>query len=266
MRQRMRAAYVGGPGTELMMPTLTMSPMDVRLLQSTPTAVFTEAEVAALPEPVRRYLTAAIAPGTPLAHATRITMRGQLKLGRWLPFRAVELLNPHRGFRWAARVAGVISGSDGYAGGWGQLDWSLLGLLSVASGTGADISRSAAGRAAGEAFWLPTTLLPRYGVRWAVDDDHHLRARFEVDGLPCDLRLTIADDARLTSVALDRWGDPDRTGSWDWHRFGFDVTGYATFGGLTVPASGRAGWYHGTDRWAQGEFFRCRVTDLEPVT
>jgi len=61
---------------------------------------------------VRRYLTTAIAPGSPLAVSARVSMRGSLKVGRWLPFRARELLNPHRGFVWRARVAGVLTGSD----------------------------------------------------------------------------------------------------------------------------------------------------------
>jgi hypothetical protein len=32
-------------------------------------------------------------------------MRGQLKVGRWFPFRARQVPNPHRGFVWAARAA-----------------------------------------------------------------------------------------------------------------------------------------------------------------
>jgi hypothetical protein len=43
------------------------------------------------------------------------------------------------------------------------------------------------------------------------------------------------------------------------------VTGYRTFGGLTVPSAGRIGWFYGTDRWREGEFFRFRLTALEPI-
>ena len=44
------------------------------------------------------------------------------------------------------------------------------------------------------------------------------------------------------------------------------MTGYRTFGGLTVPSAGRIGWFYGTDRWSEGEFFRFQLTDLEPMT
>jgi hypothetical protein len=83
-------------------------------------AVFSEAELEGLPDPVRRYLGAAIAPGTPLATSAWLRMRGQIKVGRWLPFRARETLDPHHGFTWTARAA--------------------------------------------EAIWVPTALLPRFGV------------------------------------------------------------------------------------------------------
>ncbi len=38
---------------------------------------------------------------------------------------------------------------------------------------------------------------------------------------------------------------------------------WATFGGVTVPSSGHAGWHHGTDRWPEGIFFRFELTALE---
>jgi Family of unknown function (DUF6544) len=92
----------------------------------------------------------------------------------------------------------------------------------------------------------------------------------ELDGLPGPVRRHLAQaiapgtplhtEARLTQrgqIKVGRWGDPDRTGSFGWHRFGGRITGYAGFGGLEVPAQGRLGW-------DGGEFFRYRLTGLEP--
>jgi uncharacterized protein DUF6544 len=107
---------------------------------------FTDAELVGLPEPVRRYLAAAIAPGTPLATAARIQMRGHIRVGRWPPFHAREVLAPRRGFGWAGRVAGLIAGCDRYADGAGGLDGKLAGLVRLAHGAGPDVSRSTAGR------------------------------------------------------------------------------------------------------------------------
>jgi hypothetical protein len=229
-------------------------------------AVFSDEELDGLPDPVRRYLRASISPGTPLATAARLRMHGRIRLGRWLPFHAAELLAPYRGFRWSARVAGVISGSDCYADRQGQMDWRLFGVVAVMRADGPDVTRSAAGRAAGEACWVPTVLLPRFGTLWSATDDRHLRAHMTIDGVRCDVDYTLDEQARPTRIVFERWGDPDRTGHWGWYPFGFEVTAYATFGGITAPSAGRAGWFAGTDRWAQGEFFRCAVSALRIVT
>jgi hypothetical protein len=243
-------------------------PADVerRLVRPSEPAVFTDAELDGLPDPVRRHLRRAIAPGTPLATAARLRMRGQIKLGRWLPFQAEELLAPHHGFHWAASAAGMISGFDRYAGGQGQMRWRLLGLLPVIRADGPDLSRSAAGRVVGEAMWVPTALLPRFGVDWSADDDHHLTARWRIDTHEAALELVVDDRGRLREGVFQRWGDPDRTGSFGLHPCGGEVTAHATFDGVSVPSAGRAGWFYGTDRWAEGEFFRYQLTSVELIT
>ena len=78
-----------------------------------------------------------------------------------------------------------------------------------------------------------------------------------------ELHLRLSPSGRVSSLAFDRWGDPDGHG-FGWHRFGGQITGYASFGGLTVPAAGRLGWGWGGDGWERGEFFRYRITALEP--
>jgi uncharacterized protein DUF6544 len=245
----------------------TAIPADVeqKLLRPAAAALFAEAELDGLPTPVRRYLRSAVAPDTPLAGTARLRMRGYIKLGRWLPFRAQQILSPHHGFWWGARVAGVISGFDSYINGHGQMKWKLLGLIRVAHADSPDHARSAAGRAAAEAIWLPTTLLPRFGVHWSANDAHHITASYRIDGTDIDLRFRLDDDARPISVVLERWGDPDQTGSWRQHPFGVQVTGYTAFQGLTIPNLGRAGWHFGTDRWDGGEFFRYEIQELRPI-
>ncbi|MGH3742047.1 MAG: hypothetical protein ACRDT1_12020 [Micromonosporaceae bacterium] len=35
--------------------------------------------------------------------------------------------------------------------------------------------------------------------------------------------------------------------------------------GLTIPSSGRLGWFYGTDRHDEGEFFRYELTALDAI-
>jgi hypothetical protein len=68
-----------------------------------------------LPQGAECYLKHAIAVGTPLASAVRLRMHGQIKLKRWYPFFAEQVICWNRGFIWAAvvRMRGMqIRGSD----------------------------------------------------------------------------------------------------------------------------------------------------------
>jgi hypothetical protein len=103
------------------MRTPRLSEPEARLLQPPKPARFSAAELEGLPEPVQRHLAQAITLGTPLATSARLRMCGHIKVGRWLPFRARQILNPHNGFVWAARAAGIIAGSDRYVDGNGGL-------------------------------------------------------------------------------------------------------------------------------------------------
>lgn len=225
---------------------------------------FSPAETDGLPDAVRHYFAASVAEGTPLARSARFWMRGSIKVGgRWLRFRATQLESPHGGFVWAARAGTVIVGSDRYVGGAGGMDWRILGLVPVAHASGADVTRSAAGRGMAEAIWVPTALLPRFGVRWTEVDPRTISYSYELDGYVTTVQLALDEEGLPTAVDFERWGDPDETGTWSAHRFGFEVKRHATFGGVTIPATGAAGWRPRTEGWKEGEFFRSEIVRYE---
>ena len=225
--------------------------------------VFTEHELDGLPDRVSRYLDTAIAPGTPLTQSAHIEMKGHIRVGRWLPFRAYEVLTPQVGFVWAARAAGVINGSDRFVNGRGEMQWKLGGLLTLMTAHGSDVSRSAAERAGAEAVWVPTSLLPRFGVDWKVGQGRHIIAAFNVGEYPIEVDCSLNSENLIESVVFQRWGDPDNRGDFGLHVFGGHFHSYDTFDGVTIPTAGNLGWHYGTDRWSEGEFFRFRITKLK---
>lgn len=146
------------------------------------------------------------------------------------------------------------------------MSWKLAGLIPLVRADNPDVARSSAERAAGEAMWVPTCVLPRFGVTWSATGANQINARFDVDGHPVQLEYELEDGGGVRSVVFNRWGDPDNTGTWEQLPFGCEVSDYTTFGGVTVPSGGRAGWFYGTDRWTEGIFFRYQVTDLELIS
>jgi hypothetical protein len=217
-------------------------------------------QAADLPEPARRWLLHAVPVGTPLWSSVQLTMRGQIKLGRWRSFTARQVLSPS-GFIWAAsaRVAGLpVTGFDRYTSGAGRQRWRLLGLIPVMTGGGPDITRSAAGRLAGEATcWLPTAFSAASWVSGPEPDT--VVATWRIGDEQEAVRLRIAPDGRPRDLLLQRWGNPDGE-PFARHPFGVAVDGERTFSGVTIPSEIRAGWWWGTDRQQPGEFFRAEIT------
>jgi hypothetical protein len=114
-------------------------------------------------------------------------------------------------------------------------------------------------------MWLPTAALPRFGVQWTAARDDDIACRHRLDDVEVQVRYRLDADARIVSVCFDRWGDPAGTGQYGFHPFGGDVTRYGSFGGISIPVAGRMGWGYGTDGWPKGEFFRYRITALDPA-
>lgn len=214
-----------------------------------------------VPEPIARYFGAAMPDGRLLAPAAVLKMRGRIKIGRWLPFRARQLLAPRYGTVWEARVAGVIVGSDRYVAGVGGMTWKLLGVIPFVRAEGVEVSRSSAERAAGESIWVPSAVAPCTGTSWSVVAEDRIAADVDSDGHSVRVEHRIDADGRLRESSFLRWGDPDGSGVWSQHRFGMNVTSHERFGSLVIPAAGEAGWHHGTDRWTDGVFFRFRISE-----
>jgi hypothetical protein len=218
---------------------------------------------AGLPEPARRWLTHAIEPGTPLWESVILTMQGEIRIGSWRPFTARQVLAPPRGFIWAAtaRLFGLpVTGFDRYSAGSGQMNWRLGGLVPVMTAVGPDVTRSAAGRLAGETALLPTafraaTWAPGPGddravVTWRIGDEEE------------QAELHVGADGRLLGLVMQRWGNPDGV-PFGRYPFGVAFEDEQTWSGVTIGSTLRAGWWWGTDREADGEFFRARITGAD---
>jgi hypothetical protein len=227
-----------------------------------------------VPAAAEAFFRHAIAPDARLPVAVRLTMHGHIKIGTWWPFTAEQIIDPQRGFRWTARVAGgVLSGADWLDAGQAHTRFALGGVIPVVRASGPDTTRSAFGRLLAErAIWLPGSLLPSTGTRWHADDDGRLVAVVPNHGVMAAVvpeqdwfsavALDVALDGRVRDLTMPRWGRA--AGRPGWVPFGMVALEEATFGDFTVPTRGRVGWWYGTPRWPAGEFFRFTIDDYEP--
>jgi hypothetical protein len=227
--------------------------------------VFSPAVVDGLPEPVRRWLTHAVADGTPLARTVRLRTHGEIFLGRWAGFEADQRLSVGGGLVWAAtaRPFGLpIRGFDRWTHGTGEMRWRLFGAIPMASAGGEDVARSAAGRHAGELLVaLPTAALSPE-VRWRSLDGDRAVATVAGAGGTHEVTVTVGGDGALTEVVMRRWGPLGR-GAYGELPFGATLHGEVSGGGMRVPRRITAGYHYGTDRWAEGQFIRWTVDGLQ---
>jgi hypothetical protein len=224
-----------------------------------PTSAFDAGLLADLPEPARRCLTSAITPGTPLWSSVQLTMRGRIKLGAWRPFTARQVLATS-GFIWAAtaRVAGLpVTGFDRYSSGSGEMRWRLLGPIPVLDASGPDVTRSAAGRLAGEVTcWLPTAFAE---ASWSAGPDPDSAvATWRIGDHWDAVQLRVGPDGRLGEILLQRWGNPAGQ-PFGLHPFTVTVDHEDAFDGVSIPSRIRAAWRTGRQP-SEEEFFRAEIT------
>lgn len=217
-----------------------------------------------LPPAARRWLARAISPEAAPARAAVLSMHGQIRIGRWRPFYARQVIDPASGFIWAATAGRwplVVRGFDRFSGGDGEMRWRLLGVIPVMSAIGADVSRSAAGRLAVEMIMCPSAALAP-NVAWRPgDDDDQAVADISVDGSVHTLTIAVDAEGRLLSARLPRWGSPDGQ-PYRLHTFGVVLDGEISANGYTISASVRAGWWDGENGRESGEFFRATIDEV----
>lgn len=228
-------------------------------------AIFGAAHLENLLESARRYLAHTIALGTPLASAVRLRMHGEIRLKRWFPFTAEQVIALDRGMIWNAtvRMYGVpVQGFDRLIDHVGAMQWKILGIIPLINAAGADITRSAAGRVIAESMWLPPVFL-RTDKVWKEVGLAHASVCVPIEGERPELTLAVAATGRVENVAVERWGNPDGTG-YRYIPFGGIASREGTFGGYTMSTQLRVGWYFGTERFkTDGEFFRCTIDHAE---
>ena len=134
--------------------------------------------------------------------------------------------------------------------------WRLLAMVPVVNASGPDLTRSAAGRLAAEGVMCPTAF---QRCRWEAAGPDRVTAVWSIGGRDEAVELHVDADGRLREARMQRWGDPDDS-PFGAYPFGVEVLEERAFDGVLLPSRLRAGWWFGTDKEAEGEFFRATIT------
>jgi hypothetical protein len=231
-----------------------------------PARRFTSDMLAGLDEPVRRYFSHAISEGAALPNGVRMAMSGRIKVGLWLPFTAEQTVDG-RSFAWRARVGWgrltLLRVTDRYADAAGSTEGRLLGRVRLFHAEDFNTARSAATRAAIESVvFALSSVLPGRGVRWRVETDDVILARFDLPPERPEVRLRIDEHGAIRTVSALRWGNAGEK-TFPYIPFGGDVHAERRFGDLVLPRTLSVGWWFDTPRYAP--FFRAEINAVTPA-
>jgi len=225
-------------------------------------------ELATLPPPVRRYLSAALGDEPPAIRFARIEHAGEFLLkspNGWRPFRATEYFATQPpGFIWDARIRMApgldVRARDALVNGRGSMLGRVAALITVVDVKNTrDMASGTLYRFLAEAVWLPTALLPSAGVQWATIGDSTARATLGTGETTVSLDFHFGSDGLVERVYTPaRRRDANGVAvptPWE-GRF----ARYETRHGFLIPIEGEVAWLLPSGRES---YWRGRVTDIK---
>jgi hypothetical protein len=211
----------------------------------------TEADLAGLPAAARRYLRFMGVVGRPPDRSFRAHLTGRFRLRpgqRWMPMQAWQYNSAPdlaRLFLLRVRFARVLPmvGWDTYLRGHGRMHGRLLGLLTVADGTGEEFDAGELTTYLNDAILLAPSMLLGPHTSWTPTGSPDafdvalsaagrcVRARvlLDGDGAPRDFSTEDRWAALPAGLVRTRWTTP--------------VTGWQAVDGRRLPTAGAAVWH-----------------------
>jgi hypothetical protein len=211
----------------------------------------TEADLALLPSPVRRYLRMAGVVGQPRVRSFHVRMHGRIRSdadSRWMPFEAEQYTfldgEPARLFYMTASMAGIpLQGLHRYVGPSASMLVKVAGLVPVANLSGTEMTRAETVTLLNDmCIMAPATLLDAH-IEWEAVDDRTVRATLTNAGHTIGAELSFNDAGELT----DFWSTDRRKASSDGAsltpaRWSTPLTHYRQFGAFRLASHGEGRW------------------------
>jgi hypothetical protein len=229
----------------------------------------TDDDLTHLPKVVQRYLRRMGSVGQPPVATLRIRATGQFRMRkgqRFMPctVHQYDVARPlARLFHMRLDLLGVIPmvGSDRYVNGEGRMQGKLLGLLTVADGSGPEFDIGELTTFLNDAVFFAPSMLLDLDVKWSGVDDHSFEVALSDAGRTVRAQVFLDDaDTPVDFSTTDRFAD--LAGELVQARWTTPVGGWVRrTDGRLVPTRGSAIW-HLPDGELTYADFRFRPYDI----
>ncbi len=213
------------------------------------TGAVTESDLAGLPEPARRYLgfMGVVGRGRDWSFLVRFSGRFKRPGQPWMPCQAWQYNTNTpitRAFHMRIDFARVIPmvGRDTYIAGRGAMHGSLLGLVTVADGSGPELDLGELVTYLNDAVLLAPSMLLDGSCTWSAVDDESFALELTDGPNRVTARVFVNPDGSVRDFATDdRWYDgPDGLVRAHWTT---PVSGWTQVDGRPWPTGAKAVWH-----------------------
>ncbi len=218
------------------------------LARTRPGQVLTEASVASLPAPLRRYLAVSGAIGRPVPASFRARWRGRIRSAAdagWMALEAEQLnatAPAERLFFMEATMMGLPAiGLHEYVGDAATMDVRALGLVQVAEGHGAAMTRAETVTLFNDLAVLAPGALTALPIAWTELSPNRVRGEFTNAGHTISAELVFGEDGMLQDFISDDRGR-DVEGRFVVTRWSTPLSTPRDYGGLRIQSRGEGRW------------------------
>jgi hypothetical protein len=237
--RRLRAAALAGPRVDGML---------------------SDADLAALPQPVAAYIRLTGAVGQPRVANFRARIHGRIRGGPgkpWMNFTGEQVNTygaaPSRVLLMDATMFGLpVDVLHAFVGPHATMQVKLCSLLRMVDASGPDMDRAETVTLFNDLCVLSPAALVDAPIRWSPVDGRRVRGEFTHGGLTVAAELTFGTDGRLVDfVSDDRLRAAPDGKSFTRQRWSTPIMGYRRLGARVIGTNGEAHW-HAPD--PEGEF------------
>lgn len=224
------------------------------------------ANIAPLPAPVRRYLEESGRLGKPGIRNAILRQTGSIRAGAeapWMPFMSEQFYCfGERAFLWLARASMAplvaVEVRDKFDGGRGNMLVKMMGIRTLADGTGPEFDQGAALRYWGEVISFPEALVDPV-IRWTALGPRKAGLRVARDGMNIEGTVEFGADGLPKAFHAARFRDVDGKGVLTpWSGY---LSSWKDFSGRLFPSHWESVWH-----LPEGDLLGVKIDVLEVTT
>ncbi|GAB4180499.1 MAG: hypothetical protein Kow00108_16890 [Calditrichia bacterium] len=225
----------------------------------------TENDLQSLPEVVQKYLRFTGIVGKKMIKTVRLRQRGDFRLKPDQNFKKMEAVQYFNvdlmEFYWKGKVM-IVTATDRFIEGKGDLMVKLLGLFKVAYAEGPEVDQGEILRFLAEGVWFPSVFVKDY-IMWEEIDDHTAKATITHNNLRATATFFFNEKNQVEKITAKRY--MERDGKFELKDWEIIIKEYKEFNDIRIPYRSEVIWKleNGDFCWYKPEVYEIEYNEMK---